>query len=194
MIDPIAISVKLLQATSISDNSVFFDLAKPKYKSIDYYRIACHILFICKRCGNCCTTSYPIRLNHEDIVRIAKCQKIPANKVIKKFVIRDTEKSGIWEFKHVRPCKFYDAKMKLCRIYSERPWSCRIFPFLGIYGTEDEIKVNESCPGSMETIRIFTEALQKVSSEIIGCSCNKEEAQKAKEWFRASLKEIEKSK
>jgi len=131
-------------------------------------------------------------LNYKDIVRIAKYQKIPANKAIKKYAIPDPEKTGIWKFKHVMPCKFYDAKLKSCRIYLERPWSCRIFPFLGIYDTEDAIKINKSCPGSLETASILTEALKKVSSEPLSCSCSKEEAKKAKEWFRASLKETKK--
>jgi Fe-S-cluster containining protein len=192
MTDPIAISIKLLQAISIPDSSIFFDLAKPKYKSIDYYRIASHILFNCKRCGNCCATSYPIKLNYEDIVRIAKYQKIPLNKVIKKYAKPDPEKIGIWEFKHVKPCKFYDAKIKACRIYLERPWSCRIFPFLGIYGTEDTISINKSCPGSIETARILTEALRQVSSEMFNFACSNDEARKAKEWLRASLEGIEK--
>ena len=57
-------------------------------------------------------------------------------------------KPGVLNFKHIKPCKFFDPSSKGCKIYAARPWSCRIFPFLGIYDSEDKVKMNESCPGS----------------------------------------------
>ncbi|RQW79141.1 MAG: hypothetical protein EHM14_09725, partial [Methanothrix sp.] len=61
-IDPKTIAAMLLKATALPDEQVFTELAAAKYTTIDYYRMACHLLFKCKRCGNCCTTGDPIRL------------------------------------------------------------------------------------------------------------------------------------
>ena len=74
----------------------------------------------------------------EDAARLAKHLKIPLNKAIKKYTLPDPDKPGALDFKHILPCKFYDASIRGCKIYSARPWSCRIFPFLGVYGSEDQ--------------------------------------------------------
>jgi Fe-S-cluster containining protein len=83
------------------------------------------------------------------------------NKAIKKYTVPDPDKPGALDFKHILPCKFYDASARGCKIYPARPWSCRIFPFLGVYGSEDQVKVHESCPGSVETMKILTAALEE---------------------------------
>ncbi|MCJ7444665.1 MAG: YkgJ family cysteine cluster protein [Methanotrichaceae archaeon] len=129
-------------------------------------------------------------MSQEDIVPIAKSQKIPVNKAIKKYTIPDPEKPGAWDFKHILPCKFYDTKRKTCRIYSERPWACRIFPFLGICGTEDKTKIHAFCPGSIETSGILMTSLKEVSSDLTLNLCNEEYARLAKEFFRAALNKI----
>jgi uncharacterized protein len=163
--EPREIALQLLIATSLPDRQVFAELDAPCYTTVDYYRMACHLLFQCQRCGNCCTTSDPIRLRPEDAAAIAKSLKIPLNRVLKKYTIRDQEKAGALDFKHILPCKFYDLSAKSCKIYAVRPWSCRIFPFLGIYGSEDRIKVNESCLGSVETMKILKEAIEAARAD-----------------------------
>jgi Fe-S-cluster containining protein len=163
--DPKNVALQLLSATSLSDWEVFRELDAPRYTTVDYYRMACHMVFACQRCGNCCTTGDPIRLRPEDVAAIAKSLKIPLNKALKKYTIPDPEKAGVMDFKHILPCKFYDLSEKGCKIYAIRPWSCRIFPFLGIYGSEDKIKINESCPGSVETMKILKEAIDAVRAE-----------------------------
>jgi Fe-S-cluster containining protein len=127
--------------------------------------MACHMIFLCQRCGNCCTTGDPIRLRPEDVAAIAKSLKIPLNKALKKYTIQDPKKAGVLDFKHILPCKFYDLSAKGCKIYAIRPWSCRIFPFLGIYGSEDRVLVNELCPGSVETMKILKEAIEIVRAD-----------------------------
>jgi hypothetical protein len=88
------VAVKLHQATSLPDESTFSDRTLPMNTVIDYYRIACHVLFVCERCGTCCTTGDPIRLSQEDISRIARHLKIPLSKAIKKFTIPDPVRSA----------------------------------------------------------------------------------------------------
>lgn len=158
-------AIKLLQATSLSDESVFLNQTIPMNTLVDYYRIACHILFVCERCGTCCIIGNPIRLSREDISRIGKYLKIPLNKAIKKLTIPDPARPGVQNFKKVNPCKFYDPVQKGCKIYDARPWSCRIFPFVGIYGSDDQIKVHESCPGSVKAVKMLTEAVEELRSD-----------------------------
>lgn len=206
--DPEKVALQLLRATSLSDWQVFRDLDAPRYTTVDYYRMACHLLFECKRCGNCCTTGDPIRLRPDDAAAIARHLKLPLNKVIKKYTVSDPEKPGVLDFKHILPCKFYDANRNGCKIYAVRPWSCRIFPFLGIYGSEDRVVVKESCPGSVETMKILKEAIEIVRAgqksgtsdaayatgpdESVGTiepanSVDPAEVRRAKEFLRAAL-------
>ncbi len=188
MISAKEIAIMLLKATAMPDDEVFTDLAAPKYTTIDYYRMACHLLFECKRCGTCCTTGDPIRLRQEDIARIAKHLKTPLNKAIKKLTVPDPNKPGVLDFKHILPCKFYDTEAKGCKLYTARPWSCRIFPFLGIYGSEDKVKVHESCQGSVETMNILMAAVEEARSEVAAPGL--EEVRQAKERLRAVLETI----
>ncbi|HUS76424.1 MAG TPA: YkgJ family cysteine cluster protein [Methanothrix sp.] len=185
------VALQLLHATTLPDGQVFTELDAPRYTTVDYYRMACHLLFQCHRCGNCCTTGDPIRLRPEDALAIARHLKIPLNKVIKKYTIPDPDRPGVLDFKHILPCKFYDANMKGCKIYNARPWSCRIFPFLGIYGSEDKVKINESCPGSVETMKILTEALEEARSDPkITDAVDPAEVRRAKEFLRAALNSV----
>ncbi len=185
------IAAALLMATALPDEQVFAEMTAPKYTTIDYYRMACHLLFECRRCGTCCTTGDPIRLRQEDAALLAKHLKIPFNKAVKKYTIPDADKTGALDFKHVRPCRFYDFAAKGCKIYAARPWSCRIFPFLGIYGSEDKVKVNESCPGSVQTMKALTAALEEVRQDpTYSRGQDIKEIKRSKQLFRAVLEKV----
>jgi hypothetical protein len=188
--DPKKIAIMLLKATALPDDQVFKELAAPKYTTVDYYRMACHMLFQCQRCGRCCTTGDPIRLRPEDAEALAKHLKIPLNKAIKKYTIPDPDKPGALDFKQTKPCKFYDVSATGCKIYAARPWSCRIFPFLGIYGSEEQVIVNKSCPGSLKTMEILTAALQEVRAEVAFAAPRLDEVRLNKELLRATLESI----
>jgi len=189
--DPKNVALQLLIATSLPDGQVFRELDAPRYTTVDYYRMACHMIFICQRCGHCCTTGDPIRLKPEDIAAIAKSLKIPLNKALKKYTVPDPEKPGVLNFKHILPCKFYDLSAKGCKIYSVRPWSCRIFPFLGIYGSEDRVVVNELCLGSVETMKILKDAIESVKEDALMSDANyPEKVRSAKVFLREALNSI----
>ncbi len=191
MKEPRAIALQLLQATALSDEQVYTGLSEPKYTTVDYYRMACHLLFECQRCGTCCTTGDPIRLRPEDAALLARHLKIPLNKAIKKYTVPDPDRPGALDFKHILPCKFYDARELGCKIYTARPWSCRIFPFLGIYGSEDRVVVKESCPGSVETMKALTAALEEMRSDSgFSVSNNPNDAKRAKDALRAALNAV----
>lgn len=188
--DPKIVALLLLKAMTLPDGEVFQKFDLPKYTSVDYTRMACHILFRCQRCGTCCTTGNPIRLRPQDAVLLAKQLKIPLNKTLNKYTIPDPEKTGVLNFKHILPCKFYDPHARGCKIYSARPWSCRIFPFLGVYGSPDKVMVNESCPGSVETMRILTEAMEEVRTEQDKSVLSLDEIRKSKVLLREILDEL----
>ena len=188
MRDPRSVALALLKAISLSDGEVFREMDAPRYTTIDYYRMACHILFQCRRCGTCCTTGDPIRLRREDAREMARHLKIPLNKFIKKYANPDPDRPEVLNFKHILPCKFYDARREGCKIYSVRPWSCRIFPFLGVYGCEEQVVVKQSCPGSVETMNILTEALEAARMELKECGpFSLEEMKQAKIFLRQAL-------
>ncbi|RQW78562.1 MAG: YkgJ family cysteine cluster protein, partial [Methanothrix sp.] len=127
----------------------------------------------------------------EDTALLAKHLKIPLNKALKKYTIPDPDKPGVLDFKHIKPCKFYDPAAKGCKLYSARPWSCRIFPFLGIYGSEDRVKVNESCPGSVETMKALTAAMEEARNERLSPGAySYEEIRAAKVALRSALENV----
>jgi len=189
--DPKRIALLLLKATALTDEQVFRELDAPKYTSVDYVRMACHILLKCHRCGTCCTTGDPIRLLPEDAALLAKHLKIPIDKALTKYTIPDPDRPGVLDFKHILPCKFHDQGAKGCKIYAIRPWSCRIFPFLGIYGSENQVKVNESCPGSVETMKILTEAVEEArKGQLDSAIVDPEVVREAKKRLRSALDSI----
>ena len=188
--NPKDVALLLYWAMMLPDGEVFPQPDQPKYTSADYTRMACHILFCCKRCGTCCTTGDPIRLRPEDAVQLAKHLKIPLNKALKKYTVPDPRRAEVLNFKHILPCKFYDKRAEGCKIYSARPWSCRIFPFLGVYGSSRQVVVNPSCPGSVETMTALTEAMEEVRREQQGYSPSREEIRRSKERLRSALESI----
>ncbi|HWQ19639.1 MAG TPA: YkgJ family cysteine cluster protein [Methanotrichaceae archaeon] len=194
MTDPKEVAIKLLQATSMTDETAFTGgLIKgaPGLKLVDYYRIACHMLFKCHRCGTCCTTGDPIRLRKEDAKALARHLKIPVDKAVKKYTIPDPKNTGALAFKKTRPCRFYDPTLGGCKIYPVRPWSCQIFPFLGIYGPDEAVKVNESCPGSVEAMNALTAALEEARAGSAGAGqSDAESARQAKIWFNEILDRV----
>lgn len=186
--EPKGIALQLIKATALSDREIFTELDFVRYTTIDYYRMACHLIFRCSRCGNCCKTGDPIRLRASDAAAIARHLKVPLNKFMKKYAISDPDRPEVLDFKHILPCKFYDRTAAGCKIYSVRPWSCRIFPFLGIYGSEDRVVVNESCSGSVEAMRALTAALEELRLEKPCAEAfQTEEIKKAKLFLRHAL-------
>jgi len=189
--DPKAIAKILHVATTLPDRQIFTEMGCVNYTTVDYYRMACHLIFVCHRCGTCCTTGDPIRLRTEDVAAIAKHLKIPMNRAIKKFTIPDPDKPGVLDFKHILPCKFYDSKAGGCKIYLARPWSCRIFPFLGVYGSDDKVVVNESCPGSVETMKMLSESMEEIGMDQKNAGPYElAEVRRAKEYLRRALSQV----
>lgn len=164
-IDAKEIALLLIQATSMTGDPRASDPLVPDLPEADYYHIACHLLFRCQRCGTCCTTGDPIKLRPLDAARIARRLKLPLNKFQRKYTRPYSDDGNVLAFKKVQPCRFYDPGRSGCKIYEVRPWSCRIFPFLGVYGSEDRVVVHPTCPGSMEAAKALTETVAEMQKD-----------------------------
>jgi Fe-S-cluster containining protein len=180
------VATALLEALARPEEAAF---GRPRYMVVDYCRMACHLLFQCQRCGTCCRTGDPIRLRREDLAAIARHLKIPLSRAAKKYTLPDPERPEALLFRHVKPCKFYDEGAKGCKIYPARPWSCRIFPFLGIYGSEDQVLVHSSCPGSLQAMKDLERALEEARTGSAGAP-TLQEARMAREKLERALKEV----
>jgi Fe-S-cluster containining protein len=163
---------------------------RPAYTDVDYCRMACHLLFQCRRCGTCCRTGDPIRLRQKDLAAIARHLKIPLSRAAKKYALPDPEKPDALLFKQVKPCKFYDEGARGCKIYPARPWSCRIFPFLGVYGSEDRVLVHSSCPGALQAMRELEEAMEAERAVFRAHSPTLQDARMARKKLERALKDL----
>lgn len=83
-------------------------------------------LFVCKRCGNCCTKTTNIVVKQRDIENIAKATRKTKNEVLEKYI---KEEDGKFYFKNDRPCVFWEEKRHKCTIYNNKPMICGMFPF-----------------------------------------------------------------
>ena len=175
-----------MEALARPDEAVF---GRPGYVAVDYYRMACHLLFQCQRCGTCCRTGDPIRLRQKDLAALSRHLKIPLSQAAKKYALPDPERPKSLLFRHVKPCKFYDEGAKGCKIYPARPWSCRIFPFLGIYGSEDKVLVHSSCPGSLQAMNDLEKAFEEARASALRAPTLLE-ARAAREKLERALKEV----
>jgi len=189
MTAPREIAMKLIEATSMLGDPRAEDPLVPTLSQADYYRIACHMLFACRRCGTCCRTGDPIKLREDDVKRIARHLRITPSRAMKRYVARRVSESGksFLAMKHTRPCRFYDESTTGCSIYEARPWSCRIFPFLGIYGSEDAVKVHTSCPGSIEAVKALTGALSELKESGYSSTDDPDVVRRARRWFDEAL-------
>lgn len=191
-IDAKEIALRLIQATSMKGDPRASDLLVPDLSESDYYHIACHLIFLCHRCGTCCTTGDPIKLRPQDAARIAKHLKLPLNKFQRKYTRSYSDDGEVLAFKKVRPCRFYDPLSSGCKIYDVRPWSCRIFPFLGVYGSDDRVVVHPTCPGSMEAARVLTESVAEVREDSGFKPVDDPEiVRAARRWFDRVLADID---
>jgi hypothetical protein len=130
MTDAKEIATLLLKAIALPDEQVFPGLNVPKYSTVDYYRMACTMLFRCQRCGNCCTTGDPIRLRPEDTAALAKHLKIPLQKVLKKYTRPDPNRRVPWISSTSGPASFMILPRRAARFIQRDPGPVASFPSL----------------------------------------------------------------
>jgi Fe-S-cluster containining protein len=120
----------------------------------EYLRIQAQLDFQCKRCGICCQTADPIDIYPKDIRRLASHFNISKEETIKEYTNPHPTEPDLLAFKITVPCRFYDKRLKGCKIYQARPMVCRCSPFLspGQIGLQG-IEIYEDCPASNESLK-----------------------------------------
>jgi Fe-S-cluster containining protein len=100
----------------------------------------------CLDCANCCKTISPIIESHE-IPIIARELNISPEELFEKYIEMDED--GDFVFK-TRPCPMLNLKDNRCKIYENRPRSCRQYPhtnMVGIMNYRDILEENYNlCP------------------------------------------------
>ena len=91
----------------------------------------------CLRCGVCCRETEML-LSTEDIERLER------KGYSKEFFVRfDSE--GYAKLRNLQGhCVFYDAEKQRCKVYTDRPLGCRLYPV--IYDETKGIVVDNICP------------------------------------------------
>ena len=85
---------------------------------------------LCDSCGkkNCCTDFAEPMLFPSDLDRLTRAQKLTAD-IINEVVIEDTSIKTLKRKTNSNTCVFWDEDKKICSIYENRPFDCRMFPF-----------------------------------------------------------------
>lgn len=78
----------------------------------------------CAKCWNCCKTLAP-SLNDSDVTRISKHLSLSEERFVSEYLKKS--ESGCFEARQ-KPCPFFTGDK--CRVYEERPESCRDYPYL----------------------------------------------------------------
>lgn len=98
-----------------------------KSKQLDYTFLSLHEEAFeqidCLKCGNCCCGLGP-RVLDKDIDRLGKSLRMPAQRVIEKYLRIDEDNDYVFS---EMPCPFLGAD-NYCFVYDDRPKACRDFP------------------------------------------------------------------
>ncbi|MGQ0375925.1 MAG: YkgJ family cysteine cluster protein [Nitrososphaerota archaeon] len=120
---------------------------------------------LCSSCKklSCCTDFFPPLLYPSDLARLQNAGK-SEDDFLKNIIVNGTTIKTIRKKENSTTCMFWDEEKRLCSIYNNRPFDCKMFPF-DIGWTDNEYHwIVYSCnPDSDWT---WTEQyLQKLESE-----------------------------
>lgn len=96
---------------------------------------------ISKLCGNCkklscCTDFYPPLLYSSDLIRLKSAGK-SEDEFLKLVTINGNVVKTVKKKENSTTCMFWDEENRLCSIYQNRPFDCKMFPF-DVYWTNNE--------------------------------------------------------
>jgi Fe-S-cluster containining protein len=103
----------------------------------------------------CCNEPEVISITMLDLWHLAERFHSKPMRMAKKYCKRHPTVKTAWAFKKVKPCAFYDAERRGCRIYNNRPEICRAYPFISQLWDEGQIKIYPGCKGCQEMIEEF---------------------------------------
>ncbi len=114
----------------------------------------------CLTCGNCCKTISPI-IEENEIASLSQALGILPSELFQLYVEMDED--GDFVFKS-QPCPMLDLSTNMCKIYEQRPNSCREYPHTntkGVRGYFDILKINhELCPIVQQVVKNIEIELQ----------------------------------
>jgi len=91
----------------------------------------------------------------DDLWRLAERFHSKPMRMAKIYCKRHPTDKTAWALKKVKPCQFYDAERKGCRIYNYRPDICRAYPFISQFYEPGNIKIYPGCQGCKDIIEEF---------------------------------------
>jgi len=95
------------------------------------------LMFTCSRCGKCCEMT-EMELSEEDAERL---ESVGHSREEFSLVGED----GIPRLRNVGDwCYFYDSAERLCRVYTNRPTGCRLYPI--VCSIDGWVTVDPLCP------------------------------------------------
>ncbi|MBR2365417.1 MAG: YkgJ family cysteine cluster protein [Lentisphaeria bacterium] len=86
--------------------------------------------FQCLRCGKCCMWEGPVRVNEEEIEKIALFLNIPLKEFIEEHTVLAPDRKSL-SLKEAPDgsCVYYDKEEHKCILQSVKPAQCKAFPF-----------------------------------------------------------------
>jgi len=90
----------------------------------------------CKKCGRCCLPDKTLQgnpgviVNEADLLRISKDTKHSLKSLKKMTMINRNPDYQVGAKYLPLPCIFFNKNERICKIYSDRPFVCRIYPVL----------------------------------------------------------------
>lgn len=86
--------------------------------------------FQCLRCGKCCMWEGPVRVNEEEIEKIALFLHIPLKEFIEEHTVLAPDRKSL-SLKEAPDgsCVYYDKEEHKCILQSVKPAQCKAFPF-----------------------------------------------------------------
>ena len=84
--------------------------------------------YLCQRCGNCCRWPGDVRVDNEEIARIAEYLDVPLDDFLERFTRINANRTGLSLIdKPNGECIFLEGK-NICQIQAVKPVQCSGFP------------------------------------------------------------------
>ena len=100
----------------------------------DRYSIS-NLCVSCKKLS-CCTDFFPPLLYPSDLIRLKNAGK-SENEFLKNIRINGNVIKTVKKKENSTACMFWDEEKRLCGIYNDRPFDCKMFPF-DVWWTNNE--------------------------------------------------------
>lgn len=113
------------------------------------------LMFTCSRCGKCCEMT-EMELVEEDVERLERLSYSREDfSIVGEDGIPRLRNVGDW-------CYFYDSAERLCRVYTNRPIGCRLYPIVCLI--DGWVTVDPLCPNART---VCQDELRAKGSELI---------------------------